>query len=249
MKVVNIYGTSFSGSTITSYLLGSHRVVANVGESHWLTNDIEGFDDGCYSCVGDCRVLNRHRYLSVSGSHHERLFRLSRRPLLVDTTKDQHLHQSLGKFENECSVILFKDPVKNFESYLRVAGNLRGAYTKEQYLLYWTEFYSKLCMDLERPLFVSFEKIQMNLVTQISRLYRAFDLDFDMKYLRYWRFEQHPVGGNFSLLKRARDFPRGLSFDPKISERDGAVKLERDEETDEHLLAQALFRKMTKMSQ
>lgn len=216
---IAICGVSFCGSTLMDRILGGLANVANIGESHWLTEarssaGTEPIDFGtpgntaighCSQCGPGCSILTMdfRRALAADGArwYHKIAHRLNTKELVSADKNPPKLadHDPLMRFD---AVVMFKSPVQAWLSTLRRLPPDRDGdfYLREcrSYLKLWEDRYA-IFLDYFAPqgkvVFLYFDEFARAPRETLEALCRALDLPFDCHVLGSIG-ESHSIGGN-----------------------------------------------------
>lgn len=214
LTVCGIIGHNFSGSTLLSWVVGSHPKIVPLGESHHLVEGLQyeiakkkyGRPVGCYHHGATCPVYP-HKELPYSPAEMHRIAasRQGAPPILIDESK---LVNSFRVYERNKSadyykyIILFKPP----EGYIHSFQKRKGPgldYTVAQLTAWYCamarEAYS---FTKDKPrLWLPYEAFSADPSGTLEKIARLLEVDpalFDLEH--YQEAEFHPTGGNTKVI-------------------------------------------------
>lgn len=262
-KHIFIGGSSFSGSTLVSLILGSLPDVANINESHWLishharsskslstkveiSNENSDEFTHCRLCGVDCAYWDIDFRRSLQRDKSQWIEKLSDRinsDIIVTADKSLGTLRSLSDQKNfNCDMlILFKDPWRFLRSWMGRKNKLQNP---QKALDYWSRTYEELlnCSTVGKKIVVGLGELQNDPHWALKAMCDEFDLKYDSKAIQYWEKEQHYIGGNFNVYDKLSEIgPQAMEIRP-IS------NLEYDEHLDEivknHGWSQKIYKRL-----
>ena len=242
---VAILGVSYCGSTLLSLVLGALPGVANIGESHWLLEPragkrreshnltADGFEQ-CVFCGANCVILTddlRDQLARQPAAFYGILAEALSTDILVSADKNYpHFIRRDPGLHND-AIVLFRDPLKNWQSQARRSGNSPEA--RLRYFENWAMDYVNFLDNYPnagRKVVLDFDEFLANPVSMLQQLCGAIDLSFTAEAVEYWNFPQHCVGGNVSVRARiAKHDLEALQAAPKLdtTEEEGANRIDQ----------------------
>lgn len=213
---IAIGGTSFCGSTITSYILGALPGVANIGESHWL---VDGPHLTCSYCGEGCQVLSREFRSQLEADEQGWYSRIAARlgePVLVSSDKSEQFWRRYDPEMDFDLVALYKPIELAAASHKRIMERQGRVFQVNQYLNQWAANYRKL-LNLDNrggKTFVDAQRLYDCVSQNMPQLARALGLDYAPDALEYWNRPFHTIGGNFNPMTLLSDNPGALAVRP-----------------------------------
>jgi hypothetical protein len=208
-------------------ILGSLTNVKNVGESNWLVPRFGiAVDDPTlwrsYSDMNHCRLCGQRCQVWTKAFRQElqrdpvnwfpRIAeRMEARTLVSSEKSPQSLKMLDPKLENT-TVVLFKSPIQHWVSVSKrpwKEQTLRS--TMKQWALLYSQFLDDHAYNNKRgKIFLNIENFQEDPLTGLAALTSALGLPMQADALRYWKEQQHYVGGNFNVYERIESNPEKL---------------------------------------
>lgn len=221
LRHIAIVGTSFCGSTVTSYVLGSLPGVATIGESHWLTDTPNsGERIYCAHCGAGCALWTDAFRQELVDDRRDWYVKIAQRletSVLVSSDKTPDILERLDPGRDYDLVVLFKPPALSAGSHLRQMRLSGITIRMEWYLGFWREFYSRYLDGFATKgakVFVNAESLYAAPESGFRALSSALRLPFEPSALEYWRKPHHAMGGNFNPYSRLESAPETLPVAP-----------------------------------
>lgn len=206
-------GAAFCGSTLTTYLLGAHRGVANVGESHFLVmqpgeDDLRWIDferddpatiPRCTRCGPDCTIVTdgfRKGLLADPVDWYARLAEQYGVERVVSSDKYPRSIRCLDPLGRFDLLVLFRHPTAAWNSTARKPTT---KWTRDPYLRNWDDCYRRLSHHLivqGRRYFLHFDRFRLDPQRYLRRVAELLGLPADEGVPDPRAGEIHCVGGN-----------------------------------------------------
>ena len=254
---VGIFGTSYCGSTLTSYIFTKHPKVFSVGESHWLVdkapyNRKKILHDNCTICRDipneDCDFFTREFIDTLTMNNLvEKIEQKAKEKYDVDWVmySDKHPYNYNRLFFNvnkkmDKALVLFKRPEGFLHSFLRHYKITHPDLSERQIFDDGIRFYIKINRENQECIsknnipvrYIFLEDLTKDPVKIIKYICDFLNIEFDNSLLQYWENNNkfHQIGGNGS---------------PKISTfNDGRVQRAYGKDTDAHKWYRKIHKKI-----
>lgn len=221
MRHVAVIGMSFCGSTILSYVLGSLRGCATIGESHWL---VDAHPSGkrlhCNRCGDRCEVLTdafREGLAADRAGWYARIAAALGTDTLISSDKSLRHLERLAPERDYDALILFKRPDRHAQSHVRVMQRNGSDADIPGYFERWCDFHTKAIDGLDirgEKLFLWIDDFLANPQSTLRRLAGWLNAPYDESALQYWVEAQHAIGGNFNPWHWLKRYPADLPIRP-----------------------------------
>jgi len=215
LMVCGIIGHNFSGSTLLSWVIGSHPKIVPLGESHHLVEELQyeaakkkyGNPVGCYHHGRMCPVYP-HSELPYKAADMHRIAakRQGTPPILVDESKLVHSFQIYEKAKSADEyryIILFKPPVGYIHSFLKRRDEGFNNHTVAILSSWYCQAYRQAqTFTRGKPrLFLPYERFCSDVpgtLEKVGKLLGVSPGGFDAA--NYHKTEMHPTGGNTKVI-------------------------------------------------
>jgi hypothetical protein len=223
-QVIFIVSSLYSGSTLLSYVLGSHPQAATLGEHH------RRFEGERTAFCTYCRTLGRSSCEVLHGLDQAPLAEAYRLPLrryapagvttLIDNSKQiawlRRLIEGGATADLPVQVIhLSRDP----RGWLGSALSRGGTVGMEDLMRHWLHDVSEQrrhLADLALPVLdLNYDLFTLDPPASLERISAFTGLDYGQEHLAYWRHEHHSMGFNgasINLLANNAGFTPDRSF-------------------------------------
>lgn len=220
-------GSSFTGSTLFSLVLGALDGFDNVGESDWLTpklgeatNDPSLFSNyndlhQCRLCGPSCEIWThafRRDLQSNPEDWYQRIADQMGARNLISSEKAPWTIKMLDPDLRNTTLVLFKSPFQHWASFSKRPWRKKSMNAA---MNTWSRIYSDFLDEAKYApkggkVFVNLEKFLSKPEANLYRFTEALNVPYDPGILQYWKTQQHYMGGNFSVYERIKKQPEML---------------------------------------
>jgi len=200
IPTIGICGTSFCGSTLVGFVLGSLPGVATIGEDHAIIRGKIDHRTACSTCPpGTCPIWTPAECVAHDYATGWERFgsRVGVRTVVasdkVPSLYRPYLEARPGR--DFRPLVLYKSP-----GAFAASDAKHGGFTLMESLGRWVRVYErlfKLCVEFGlNPVGVDFLAFTKHPQAQLARICGRLGLQFDAAALDYWEHEHHQVRGN-----------------------------------------------------
>ncbi len=229
LDVINIFGMSYSGSTLLNFMLDCVAEVYGGGELHWLlTQHAPGqtYKAHCTHCKENCPIWTPAVCSGIeSKGFYSTIAGLTDAKVIVDTSKmlswfieRQNMAESNITYHN---VLLVKHPLRHITSLLTNAG-VTATEDKhdaiEKAIGTFDSYYRETFGYLQKnsSLIVHYEDLVLQNLQTINRILSLVDLKHNRQTLDCFDYVHHQIGGNAGPIYLAtKEWPTKRHEQPK----------------------------------